>query len=665
MRRSFRILIRILAALVAGVAVAAGFGFWLLRQGPISLDPIAPMIAAALSRGNGIAATVDHTLLSLNNDGRIGVLARGVHLSRPESGAALTLDEINIEINLRATLRGVIAPTRIAVTRPQLQLLREADGSFHLGIGNLEAPAAEDWGAKFLGDLVKPPGGGGTLGDLRQVSVEQASLIVDDRSLGITWRADNVDLSLARANDSTAGIFSVTAGNERFRGDYIYTVADDSLVVRLDFADLRPARWAAAAPSLAGLAALDVPFSGQVIAVIDGTQLTLRDATWDVSLGAGEVRHDVFEGGVLALSGARMQAGYDLAHRRLNIGLLTVTLGHGALGASGTIDGVAGELLSGSKPLALDLRLTLAAEALKVDDFPGLWPDYANVDTRNWVTQHLRDGTINRLQAQLALHIDLAPGSAKRVGIDQLDGTFAFSGLSVEYFRPLPPALNVNGTARFDRTEIEFAATSGEVGAVKARAATARFYQLDKPPNEQAKIDVTAAGPLGDTLALLDTPPFYYSRGMGIDPKHATGDVSTQLSFAFPLLRNLPLDKVDYSATANLAGVSVDNALLGRDLSDGALSLKLDRKMAQATGTAKLAGVPVSLTWQEALQAKAPVRTRYDISARIDVAQRHALGLDLFEDYIGGPVGVAASYSLGPANRAQAVATLDLSESTL
>ena len=664
MHRGLRILIRILAALVAGIAVVGGFGVWLLWQGPISLDSVAPLIAAALSRDNGVTATVDHTLLSLNRDGHVGVLARGVHLSRADGGATLTLDELNLEINIRAALRGVIAPTRIAVTRPQLQLVRETDGSFHLGIGQLEAPAAEDWGTKFLDDLVKPPGGGGALGDLRQVSVEQASLTVDDRYLGVTWRAENVDLSLARANDSTGGIFSIAAGNAHFSGNYIYTVADDSLVVHLDFADLQPGRWAEAAPSLAGLAALDVPFSGKVIAVIDGTQLTVRDATWDVSLGAGQIKHNAFEGGVLALKGARMQGGYDPAHQRLNIGLLTLQLAHGAIGAAGTIDGVGGELLSGTKPLALDLHLTLAAEALKVADFPALWPDYANVDTRSWVTQHLRDGTIDWLQAQLGLHIDFAPGAAQFARVDQFEGNFAFSGLSVEYFRPLAPALNVNGTARFDRTQIEFSATSSEVGAIKASAATARFYQLDTG-NEQAKIDVTATGPLADTLALLDTPPFYYARGMGIDPKRAAGNVSTQLSFAFPLLHDLPLDKVDYSATATLSGVSIGNVLLGRDLSDGELSLKLDRKNAQASGTAKLAGIPVSLTWQEALQAKASVRTRYDVTARLDVAERRTLGLDMFDDYLGGPVGVSASYTLGATKRAQAVATLDLSDSTL
>ena len=664
MGRGFRILVRILAALVAGVAVVAGFAVWLLSRGPISLDSVAPTIAAALSRDNGITATVDHTLVGLNPDGHIGILARGVHLSRSDGGATLTLEEMNLEFSLRAVFTGVIAPTRIAVTRPALQLVREADGSFHLGIGGLAAPGAEDWGVKLLHDIVRPPAGSGTLGYLTQISIEQASLTVDDRSLGVTWRADTVDLSLARGEDSTRGSFSIATGSAHFGGDYIYTLADNNLVVRLNFADLRPARWADAAPSLAGLGALDVPFSGQVIAVIDGGALTLRDATWDVSLGAGEIRQSALAGGELAVAGARMQGGYDPARHRLNIGLLTVELPRGAMGVSGTVDGVDAVLLAGGGPPPLDMRLVLAAEGLALDDFPALWPDYAAVDTRNWVTQHLHDGTVDRLQAQLDLHIDLAEDAPKRAVINRFDGTLSFSGLSAEYFRPLPPARDVSGSASFDRTEITFTASSGEVGGIKVSGATARFYQLDTH-DEQAKIDVDAAGPLAEALGVLDTPPLYYARGMGIEAKRAAGKFSAQLDLAFPLVRDLPLDRIDYTATAALSGVGIGNIIAGRDLSDGNLTLKLDRDSAQASGTARLAGIPIDLTWHQALQPKAAVRTRYDLSAQLDDAQRDELGLDMFDGYVRGPIGLTASYTLSGTREAQLITTLDLSKTAL
>lgn len=664
MGRGFRILIRILAGLVAGIAVVVGFAVWLLSRGPISLDSVAPTIAAVLSRDVGITAAVDHTLVGLNPDGHIGILARGVHLSRSDGGATLTLEQMNLEFSLRAAFTGIIAPTRIAITRPALQLMREADGSFHLGIGGLAAPAAEDWGAKLLRDLVRPPAGAGTLGDLTQISIEQASLTVDDRSLGVTWSADPLDLSLVRGEDSTGGSFSIATGGAHFGGDYIYTLADNNLVVRLNFADLRPALWADAAPSLAGLAALDVPFSGQVIAVIDGGTLTLRDATWDVSLGAGDILQPAFAGGVLAIAGARMQGGYDPAQHRLNIGLLTIGLARGAVGLSGTVDGVDAALLAGGKPPALDMRLILAAEGLTLDDFSALWPDYAAVDTREWVTQHLHDGTVDRLQAQLDLHLDLAADAARRVLISRFDGTLSFSDLSVEYFRPLPPARNVSGTASFDRTEITFTASSGEVGGIKASGATARFDRLDTH-DEQAKIDVAAAGPLAEALGLLETPPLYYARGMGIEAKRAAGRFSAQLDLAFPLVHDLPLDRIDYTATAALSGVGIANIIAGRDLNDGNLTLKLDRDSAQASGTARLGGVPVDLTWHQALQPRAAIRTRYDVSAQLDEGQRDTLGLGMFDNYVKGPIGLTASYTVSMTRGAQLATTLDLTKSAL
>ena len=293
-----------------------------------------------------------------------------------------------------------------------------------------------------------------------------------------------------------------------------------------------------------------------------------------------------------------------------------------------------------------------------------MWPEYAAADPRRWVTQNLHDGTIDQLQAQLDIHLDLTPDAPKPAMVNRFDGTMTYSGLSVDYFRPLAPARNVNGTARFDHTEIEFTATGGDLGSIKASGATARFYQLDTH-DEQAKIDVSAAGPLTEALGLLDTPPLYYARAMGIDAKRAAGNFSAQLDLAFPLVNNLPLDWIDYSASATLSGVGIADVVLDRDLSDANLTLKLDRNNAQASGTAKLAGVPVNLTWREALQPKAAVRTRYDVTAKLDDAQRRVLGFDMLDDYVTGPVGVTASYSLGTGKTGQANATLDLSDSAL
>ncbi len=662
-----RVALRIAAALVTGLAIFAGFFLWLLSRGPISLDAVAPLVAGALSAGNGLEVTVDHTLLTLGPRGHIDVLARGVHFSKSGSGT-LTLGDLALEFSPRAALRGIIAPTRIVVDRPELRLERSADGRFQLGIGDEAGGSAEDWGQKMMGDLLRPPSGEGTLGYLTQLSIQGASLTVDDRALGVAWHAADAEAVINRAPDRASGNFQLVMGTgadaPKLGGDFTYLPAYQQVVVRLAFNDLKPASWSNASPALAPLAAVDIPVSGSFTAELDPAQLTLRDGIVDFRFGKGSLRDAFLPGGALALAGGALQAGYDPVAGRINLGLLSLDLGPGAVTASGTIDGVGGDLLSGGKPQALDIDLALGGHGIVVNEFPRIWPAGASPHTHDWVVEHLRDGTVDELSAKLGLHVDLTPGAEAPTQLKQFDGTMKYSNLSVEYFRPLELVKNVAGTARFSRTEIDFTATGGDLGAIRATGATARFYKLDTH-DEQAKIDVSAEGPLASALAILDTEPLGYAKEIGLDAKRAGGSFSAKLDFAFPLVHDLALKDVTYTADATLKDVSLANIAFDRDLSDGALTLKLDHTAAQVDGTAKLAGVPVAFSWRQSLEAKPAFRTQYHVKASLDEAQRDALGLAMLKGAVTGTTGVDAEYDLGAAKRAQAIATIDLKDAAL
>lgn len=663
-----RVTLHFLAGLVAGLAVLAAAGMWLLSRGPITLDAVAPYVAQILSRGDGLTVSIDHTLLSINGAGHIVVFARGVHLAREVNGATLTLGDLALEFDPVTALHGAIAPIRIIVNRPELRLDRNADGSFHFGVGDAAPDVAEDWGQKFIGDLVHPPDGKGPLGYLTELSVQGASLTIDDRAFGVEWHAADANARLIRSADRSSGNFRIALGQGEgeatLDGDFTFLPTDQWLVVRLAFKDLKPSLWAETSPALAAVAALDLPVSGELRAELDPALLTVRDAIADLSFGEGVLKQEFLAGGRISVAHGTLQAGYDAIGGRINLGLLSFDLAPGTVSAVGTIEGVGGGLLAGIRPGAIEAKLALGAQGIKVDDLPRLWPERADADTRDWVTQHIADGTVDKVAAQVDVALDLSPGAAMPAQIRAFDGTMKFSNLSVEYFRPLPPVRNVNGTGYFGRTEIGFAAAAGDLGNIKASAATARFYQLDTH-DEQAKINVTAKGPLADALALLDTAPLFYAREIGIDPKRAAGDFTAQLNFAFPLLKHLLFKDVTYGADATLTDVRLAEVLFKRDLSNGALKLKLNPNAAQVDGTAALAGVPLTFAWTQNLQAKAAIRTHYSVKAVVDAAQRSALGFDFVADMLGGPVAVDASYDLTGADRARAAATLDLKDSTL
>src|SRR5262249_55775432 len=148
-------------------------------------------------RASGLEARVDHSLIALGDGGSLLVVARGVHLRRGNGDAELTLPELAMGFSLRAALRGVAAPTRIVLRRPELRLQRAADGTFRLGIGP-SVSGAGDWAEGVLRELAAPPSDKGSLGYLRRVFIRDALLTVDDRALNATWRAKRLDASLYR-----------------------------------------------------------------------------------------------------------------------------------------------------------------------------------------------------------------------------------------------------------------------------------------------------------------------------------------------------------------------------------------------------------------------------------------------------------------------------------
>ena len=662
-----RIALGVAAACVATLAVAAGFFLWLLSRGPISLDAVAPLVARALSLGNGLEVSIDHTLLSLGPRGHVEILARGVHFAQAGSGA-LTLPDLAIELSPRAALHGVLAPTRIVVNRPELRLERSADGRFQFAIGEPAGGTGEEWGQKFMGDLLRPPSGTGTLGYLTQLTVEGASLTVDDKALGVSWHAADASADVTRAADRASGNFQIVMGSagagSKLAGDFTYLPAYHQVVVRLGFDALNPASWAGAAPALAPLAAVDLPVSGSFIAELDPERLALRDAIVDFRFGKGRFKSAGLAGGALDIAGGVLQGGYDPVAGRINLGLVSLDLASGMVTATGTIAGAGSNLLSGGLPAALDLDLALGARGIRVDDFPRLWPPAAAAQTHDWVVEHLHEGTVDELSAQLGLHLDLAPGAEKPATLTKLDGTMKFSKLAIEYFRPLDLVRNVAGTARFSPAEIVFTATGGDLDKIRAIGATARFYKLDTH-DEQAKIDVSAAGPLASALVILDTPPLGYAKEIGLDAARAGGSFSAKLDFAFPLVHDLDFKDVEYSATATLQDVALPDIAFDRDLSEGALALKLDHSAAQVDGTAKLAGVPVRFAWRQSLDPKPAVRTHYQVKAALDAAQRDALGLGALDDTLTGTTLVDASYDLGRAKRGRAAVTIDLKDAAL
>jgi len=664
-----RRLLRWFAALTAAVALLVAVFAWRLSMGPLALDFLGPYVADAIASAQpGLLARIDHTLVSLEQGGTVDIVARGVRLRRREGDAQLTLPELSLGLSLRAALMGVIAPTRIVLRQPELRLERGTDGTFRIGLGE-DAPGAGDWAENLLHDLAVPPDRRGPLGYLAQVAVRDAGLTVDDRALGVTWRAKRADASIFRTDDGIFGDMALTVeradgGETQLRSDFRYLRGQDRLTVQVGFSELRPALFANAAPGLAPMAAADLPLSGQVRLELDTAALRISDAWCDLSLGAGRLVHPAFQDGAVAVTSGELRIGYDPARGRVTIEQLSIDLGGPQFHATATVDGLRDGLLAGGLATAIDVAAELKLSQLPLEQLPSLWPGRLAPKARSWVIEHIHDGVAAEATAQIGAHIDFAADAARPVRLDSLGGTLDYRGLTVDYFRGLPSLRGVDGTATFDRSHFDLVPTAGAVNGVQLTGGTAKLSNLDTN-DEEIALDLALRGALSAVLEVLDSEPLHYARTLKIDPAQVAGQADGRVLFNFPLKHDLAIAEIDYGARGTLSGVGVPHVLAGHDLTDGDLKLRLDRSAFRVEGTARLADVPATLSWVESLHHGDAVQTRYTMKARLDDEARRRLGVDFLPDVMKGPVGVDLAYALMATNRASADVAIDLKDAAL
>jgi AsmA-like C-terminal region/Protein of unknown function len=576
------------------------------------------------------------------------------------------LPELIIGFSVGAALKGVLAPTEVALDGPQLTLVRAADGRFHLELG--DTSGSDDWGEQLLRDLAGGTDRQGTLGYLTQVLIRGASLTVDDRALKLSWQAKHLDATMFRGERNILGTLSFTAvepgGKEAaLHGAFRYVNGDQHLAVELDFAALSPALFADAAPALAPLAALKLPFSGRLRLALDTAGLRISEASCDLTLAAGEVVHPMLEGGRVAIASGLLSASYDPAQGRISIERLGLDLGGPRIELAGSIDGVGDGVLVGGWPQAVAVQGDLHLSDVPVDALSGYWPEHLSPNSRRWVTEHIHDGLVTEVAAHLVAQVDLAADAAKPVRVDTFAGTVAYRGLTVDYFKPLDPLRGVDGVGSFDRAHFDLVPSSGHVRNVALAGGAAKLTKLDTD-DETIDIDFAIKGPLRDVLQVLDEKPLGYAQALGVDPARVAGDVDGQLSFGLPLKKDLMLAMVRYGARARLTGVALPRAVSGRDLDAGDLQLRLDPDALNIDGSAQIAGVPVSLDWTENLKKGGP-RARYAVKARLDDAARRTLGLDLPAGSIEGSVAVDAVYTVLSGKQSSAHVVLDAADAAL
>jgi hypothetical protein len=668
-RRSSRLLLEVMAAVVAGFAVLVGFATWRLSQDePLRLTFLTPYLVDALTPEDGaFQVAIEDTVLTWGGWERtLDLRATGVRIVNADGRTAAAIPALSLTLSGRALLlRQMVAPTAIEVFGPRIFVLRDADGRFHFvraapddptQAGEEDSPVV----ARVLKALLSAPDRSDPTGYLTRAAVTDGQLTFIDRKAGVTWHAPAANIDLRRDVQGIVGELDLAVERlgrpARLSAIAAYNSVERVVALTVNVSSVQASALAAIDPVLALFGGADIRLNGKLTSMID-LDGRIGNTSFDLSGGAGTLSMSGIFDSTLDVQNLALSASYDPAVDRLKLAKADIQFAGPRLTATGTIDGVH----AGSGAVA-DMRVAakLTAEDIAMAELPRYWPLEVKPNPRNWIAAHITEGVAERVEADVGL--TLPGGDPERTVIDRFTGTIIGSDLTIHYLDPLPPVEDAVGTADFTHEEFNVDFSAGRLRRLEIDGGRLRISGMDEP-EQIIDIEGRVRGDLREALAILDHPPLGYARKLGITPEGTSGRATATLSFNFPAIKDLSFDQVKLAASAEIGDAQVRQAMLGQDLSDARIELQLDRAGMTMTGAATFAGTPIEMRWEENFGDGSFIR-RIDASGVSTAAQRAAIGYD-YLPYIDGPVDTAVTYTQLPKKQGTVELKLKLADATL
>ncbi len=668
-RRSSRILLELLAALLAGFAVLVGIGAWRLSQEePLRLEFLTPYLERALAAPDGsFTVDIDSTVLTWAGwDRTFDLRASGVHVIGANGRTVANIPEMAVTLSVRALLRGLIAPTAFEIFGPHLFLERDIGGRLRF----VHAAAADSLDPgdttsaivpPILGSLLQEPDPTQPTGYLTRVDIADGKLTFVDRIGGYTWFMPEVTLELVRDPSGISGRLDLEMdriGNPaRLSAELDFDRSDETLKMTGKVTGIEANALGLLEPGLQVLKGAELTLDGSITSSIsiDGY---IGDTRFDITSRPGRINLPAEFAAPVIVEHATVQGVIESNGDRLTVENAILKLDGPTLEASGRLL----NMRSGLNPLSPGILFEgqLACDNLPIGDVARFWPRSVGRNAREWVVENMTAGRAEQVQLNMRL---LIPGADPEAAtIELLEGSLRGAGMTIHYLAPMPPIEDAAGTAHFTHREFTAEFGGGHLGAISIEGGKLRIGDLDKP-DQIVEVGGSTRGPLAEAVALLDHPRLGYASRLGLSPADTAGDFTAQLSFKFPAIRDLTFDKVAIDVAAEISNGQLARLLLDRDLTNANLKLRLDQKAMNVAGTGSFAGIPLDLEWEENFSGGDFIR-RISAAGIVSPAQRAELGFDV-RPALDGPIGADLVFAQLPKDRAKVAAKFDLLQATL
>ncbi len=676
-KRSGLICVEILAVIAILLVISASVLAWRLLAGPLDLEFAKPYIKEALrDRESGVYASMDKVVLfwpDLREPLLLGL--QGAAVYGPDGKLIASIDEAALGLNKAQLFLGRVRPEGLIIKRPSLSIIRNKDNSFDIGVPDFQTfgpqpqqspdQAEGDFIERILGIVSRTDGApqntSSPLSMLKSFEVEDASLLIDDRVLELSWALPRSDAMIERVDGALQASLDVEFPSElekapRFALKAVLGIDSKMIDVEAMLTDFNLSLLAEKIPELAVLDGQDIPLTARIEGRVDEA-LALQSATLTLLSEVGTLNIAELSPEVVAYKNLRVLAHYKSEGQTLDISKAQISLGPDVtLEASGVLR-FEEEKISG--PVRLEIE-SIAQEAIGP-----LWPAaLSEENAKEWVVDKLSAGMFSNVYAQGDLIIDRAEGEPS-VDLQKLVAGFEFEGMRVDYRAPLKPVTNAKGKGTFDldsetlRVDIE----SAKLLDLDITEADVELINIIEAGAGQADINVKLSGPVQSLFRYIQDEPI--GANTDIDLKNVKGRGDLSVNIGLPTKADVKVADVKVRAQGTVNNVFLPNVLRGLTLSEGPFSLEIKDEKLNIKGKGQLAGRPVTVDYKEFLSsAGKPYSMKVKAAIMADPNLRSQFGVDL-STFLEGSAFVDVTYTEFGDGRAEADVKADLTQARL
>jgi len=513
-----------------------------------------------------------------------------------------------------------------------LSLERPRGGGVVITVGSDNAE--EPWG---LTAAIKPTGDGAHSIELEGRHVSAGDLLLATRLGDGSFETDLPLSASLRGVIGADGVPESLTGRIVAESGFLGDGEDGR--VDIDRAEIK-LNWDAADRVLA------VPF--QVIS--GGNHVTLMaefhapgqaGGAWQFKIGGGSIvlnPHKTLSN-ALVLNRIALSGAFDPAKRRVVVddgGYIGNT--EVGLGMSGKVDYSSGELR---------IAAGFAGTPMPVEALKRMWPVFVAPKVRDWFSEHLASGAVQRLTIAVNAPFNNLRASGPPVPDDGLSIEALATNCVVQPVQGLPALrdadLNVHIVGRDAVITLNRATAdlpSGRKLVMSAGQFEVPDTSIKAPP---ARVRFKLDGPVPAAAELLAMDRLREASGAPFDPATTRGTMSASVQLGMPLKSDLPPGSTTYAISVDATNFSADHMIMGQKMEAATLKFAANNHGFQFKGDVKIGGTPVSLEYRK---AAGDPEAEVSITGTLDETARKNFGLDP-ANAISGSVPVRLSGRVG------------------